>query len=78
MPTKVEGLQQAQAGVTKYRNRFEKNLMAAARTGSERATSWEKQNHPWKNRTTQAEQKIKCIAYREGNTNLHGQRPLCG
>lgn len=66
--TVVTGTREAQAGVTKYRNRFEKNLLEAVRAGAGRVTDWEKQNHPWKNRTTQAEKKIKCIAYREGNT----------
>lgn len=68
MPTQVTGLQAAQSGVTKYRNRFEKNLLAAAKVTADRVTNWEKQNHPWQNQTTQAEKKIKCLAYRLGNT----------
>lgn len=64
---RVEGLRDATNGVRRYRNRFEKNLLLAARTGAERVTDWEKQNHPWQNVTRQAEQKIKCIAFKEGD-----------
>lgn len=63
---KVDGLREATNGVVAYRNRFEKNLLAAARTGADLCTTWEKQNHPWQNVTTQAEKKIKCIAFRQG------------
>ena len=64
---KVEGLRAATNGVSAYRREFEKAVLESFREGSNRITAWEKSNHPWRNRTTQAEQKIKCTAFREGN-----------
>jgi hypothetical protein len=62
----VTGLREATNGVRAYRLRVEKEALLAFRAGAQQVTNWERQNHPWRNRTTQAEQKIKCIAFKEG------------
>lgn len=62
----VTGLRQATEASKSYRNKFEKEALAAFRQGAKQITEWEKGNHPWQNRTFQAEKRIKCIAYREG------------
>lgn len=65
---KVEGLRQATNGVIAYRNLFEREALGAFREGSRQVTKYDKQNRQWIDRTHQAKIKIKCKAYREGNS----------
>jgi hypothetical protein len=73
---KVDGLVAATSGVTRYCNKFERESLFAFQTGAKITTEWEKSSHIWKNRTYQAEKRIKCVAFRQGMMiileNSHG------
>lgn len=62
----VLGERQALAGVERYRRRLEQTIYTTAQEIAREVTAWEKANHPWQNRTGEAERTIHCIAVQEG------------
>lgn len=62
----VTGLAESLRAVNSYRARFERTVYDVFVDTAKDVTVWEKANHPWKNRTGEAERRIHCIALREG------------